>query len=124
MTYAVKYLAGAYRVAGGNPNRTVHYYAAGYYYAAKGKGLLNKSSDNPLDAYANAVTKNKNKTALAEPAQDAGARQHEFQIAAARPKTLALLEVSYRPAGLTLRLRQRGRRPAGSVRGRISLQTD
>lgn len=35
MTYAVKYLAGAYHVAGGNPNRAVHYYAAGYYYAAK-----------------------------------------------------------------------------------------
>src|SRR4029078_1921670 len=39
MTYAVKYLAGAYRVAGGNANRAVHYYAAGYYYAAKDKGL-------------------------------------------------------------------------------------
>lgn len=35
MTYAVKYLAGAYRTAGGNADRTVHYYAAGYYYAAK-----------------------------------------------------------------------------------------
>src|SRR5262245_12823153 len=39
MTYAVKYLAGAYRVAGGNANRAVHYYAAGYYYAAKAKGM-------------------------------------------------------------------------------------
>ena len=39
MTYAVKYLAGAYRVAGGNTNRAVHYYAAGYYYAAKAKGM-------------------------------------------------------------------------------------
>ena len=39
MTYAVKYLAGAYRVAGGNANRAVHYYASGYYYAAKAKGL-------------------------------------------------------------------------------------
>ena len=39
MTYAVKYLAGAYRVAGGNASRAVHYYAAGYYYAAKGKGM-------------------------------------------------------------------------------------
>jgi soluble lytic murein transglycosylase-like protein len=39
MTYAVKYLAGAYRVAGGNASRAVHYYAAGYYYAAKAKGL-------------------------------------------------------------------------------------
>lgn len=35
MTYAVKYLAGAYRVAHGNTSRAVHYYAAGYYYAAK-----------------------------------------------------------------------------------------
>ena len=38
MTYAVKYLAGAYHVAGGNADRAVHYYAAGYYYAAKRKG--------------------------------------------------------------------------------------
>lgn len=30
MTYAVKYLAGAYRVAGGNADRAVAYYAAGY----------------------------------------------------------------------------------------------
>lgn len=57
MTYAVKYLAGAYRAAGGNSNATVHYYAAGYYYAAKRKGLLDKSSGNPLDAFANSVAK-------------------------------------------------------------------
>jgi len=43
MTYAVKYLAGAYRVAHGNSNLAVHYYAAGYYYAAKGKGLFDRS---------------------------------------------------------------------------------
>ena len=42
MTYAVKYLAGAYRVAHGNPGLAVHYYAAGYYYAAKGRGLFNR----------------------------------------------------------------------------------
>jgi soluble lytic murein transglycosylase-like protein len=40
MTYAVKYLAGAYRVAGGNASRAVSYYASGYYYAAKRKGLI------------------------------------------------------------------------------------
>ncbi len=39
LTYAVKYLAGAYRVAGGNHNRAVSYYAGGYYYAAKRQGL-------------------------------------------------------------------------------------
>src|SRR5476651_1996379 len=32
LTYAVKYLAGAYRAANGNHNRAVHFYAAGYYY--------------------------------------------------------------------------------------------
>ena len=35
LTYAVKYLAGAYRAANGDHNRTVAYYASGYYYAAK-----------------------------------------------------------------------------------------
>jgi len=39
MTYAVKYLAGAYRVANGDANRAVQYYAAGYYYAAKNRGM-------------------------------------------------------------------------------------
>ena len=68
MTYAVKYLAGAYHAAGGNANQTVHYYAAGYYYAAKRKGLLDRSNDNPLDAFANAVTKNQTRTASATPA--------------------------------------------------------
>src|SRR5215470_2270149 len=45
MTYAVKYLAGAYRVANGNPSRAVHYYAAGYYYAAKNKGMAMRPGD-------------------------------------------------------------------------------
>ena len=31
LTYAVRYLAGAYRAAGGNPNRAVAYYASGYH---------------------------------------------------------------------------------------------
>jgi soluble lytic murein transglycosylase-like protein len=57
MTYAVKYLAGAYHTAGGNADRTVHYYAAGYYFAAKSKGRSAKSNGNPLDAYASAANK-------------------------------------------------------------------
>lgn len=55
MTYAVKYLAGAYRAAGGNADRAVHYYAAGYYYAAKRKGRLSTSGRKPTSAYAAAV---------------------------------------------------------------------
>ena len=40
LTYAVRYLAGAYRVANGNHDRAVGHYARGYYYAAKRKGML------------------------------------------------------------------------------------
>ena len=47
MTYAVKYLAGAYRAAGGNADRAVHYYAAGYYYAAKNKGPARQKRRQP-----------------------------------------------------------------------------
>jgi hypothetical protein len=39
MAYATKYLAGAYRVAGGNQDRAVSLYQRGYYYDAKRQGL-------------------------------------------------------------------------------------
>jgi hypothetical protein len=39
MTYAAKYLAGAYRAAGGNENRAVALYASGYYAQAKAQGF-------------------------------------------------------------------------------------
>jgi hypothetical protein len=52
MTYAVKYLAGAYRAANGNADRAVHYYAAGYYYAAKSAGLLKSTDANALNDFA------------------------------------------------------------------------
>ena len=39
MTYAMKYLAGAYRAAGGNHDRAVALYARGYYYEAKKMGF-------------------------------------------------------------------------------------
>ena len=35
LAYGVKYLAGAYRAAHGDHARAIHYYAAGYYEAAK-----------------------------------------------------------------------------------------
>ena len=46
LTYAVKYLAGAYRAAGGDHNRAVSYYAGGYYYAAKRQGRLQQQAAN------------------------------------------------------------------------------
>src|SRR5262252_4731716 len=39
LTYGVKYLAGAYRAANGDHSRAVHYFAAGYYEAAKRQKL-------------------------------------------------------------------------------------
>ena len=40
LKFGVKYLSGAYMVGDRNPDRAVHNYASGYYYAAKAKGLL------------------------------------------------------------------------------------
>jgi soluble lytic murein transglycosylase-like protein len=39
MTYAVRYLAGAYRAAGGSQDRAVANYARGYYHQAKAQGF-------------------------------------------------------------------------------------
>lgn len=40
LRFAVKYLAGAYKVADGNESQAVRLYSKGYYYDAKAKGLL------------------------------------------------------------------------------------
>jgi len=52
LTYAVKYLAGAYRAANGNSNRAVSYYASGYYYAAKRQRHERISPTEPMLASA------------------------------------------------------------------------
>ena len=49
LAYGVKYLAGAYRAANGDHDRAVHYYASGYYYAAKRQRL-----ERPVTASAGA----------------------------------------------------------------------
>ena len=63
LTYGVKYLAGAYRAANGDHARAIHYYAAGYYQAAKRQrpermvydGI--ERSGNPITALAGARPK-------------------------------------------------------------------
>ena len=57
LSFAVPYLAGAYRVAGGNQDRAVSYYASGYYYVAKRLGLSGKPAQRqaPAVQYAAAV---------------------------------------------------------------------
>lgn len=43
LNYAVRYLRGAYLVAGGNHDLAVRYYSRGYYYDAKRRGLLDET---------------------------------------------------------------------------------
>ena len=49
LSYAVPYLANAYRVAGGNENRAVSLYASGFYDHATPKGMLGSLKKGPLD---------------------------------------------------------------------------
>ncbi len=51
MTYAVRYLAGAYRAAGGNENRAVALYARGYYDVAKAQGFTPYGSPYRFPSY-------------------------------------------------------------------------
>jgi len=48
LTYGIKYLAGAYRAANGDHGRAMHYYAGGYYYAAKRQRLLHARAEQRL----------------------------------------------------------------------------
>ncbi len=49
MTYAIPYLANAYRLAGGDEDRAVTLFAAGYYYTARQKQMLAslRTADSP-----------------------------------------------------------------------------
>ena len=60
LTYAVKYLAGAYRAANGDHKRAMAYYASGYYAAAKRQRLERIGHSDPVLASAppKAVVKN------------------------------------------------------------------
>jgi soluble lytic murein transglycosylase-like protein len=66
LTYAVKYLAGAYRAANGDHNRAVSYYASGYYQAAKRQRLEHRRHAEPV--IASVPPKEADKAAAAEEA--------------------------------------------------------
>lgn len=79
LRYAVPYLAGAYRTANGNPDRTVAYYASGYYYAAK------------------AQAGSRAKPSLLTPADTDGLTQAQ-RAAAARPSIFSIFAGTAKPA--------------------------
>src|SRR5947199_303666 len=68
LTYAVKYLAGAFRAANGDHRRAMAYYASGYYYAAKRQRLARIVPSEPVLASAPP-------TAAAKNTADANAQQ-------------------------------------------------
>src|ERR1700681_962370 len=63
LIYGIKYLAGAYHAAGSDHTRAMHYYASGYYYAAKRQRhethsepvLASAPPKSPVDAKAQLV---------------------------------------------------------------------
>lgn len=59
LMYGIKYLAGAFRAAHGNHDRAVHYYAAGYYFAAKQQRIehLKEAKSGPTTAPPKVVPK-------------------------------------------------------------------
>jgi soluble lytic murein transglycosylase-like protein len=59
LMYGIKYLAGAFRAANGNHDRAVHYYAAGYYFAAKQQRVehLKEAKPGPTTAPPKGVSK-------------------------------------------------------------------
>jgi soluble lytic murein transglycosylase-like protein len=76
LTFAVKYLAGAYRAANGDHSRAMHYYASGYYEAAK-RQRIEFAGNQRLDHFGNplpALTSAPRKHAARSPA-DAHAQQ-------------------------------------------------
>nr|WP_225708671.1 lytic transglycosylase domain-containing protein [Bradyrhizobium cenepequi] len=77
LTYGIKYLAGAYRAAGGNHDRAVRYYAGGYYYAAKQQRLqhLRESKAESRPAFAVALQKQQAEAEALESAPGDNAQQ-------------------------------------------------
>ena len=72
LTYAVKYLAGAYRAANGDHNRAMHYYASGYYAVAKRQRLEHIRHSEPT--LASAASKEAEKSPADANAQQVPAR--------------------------------------------------
>jgi hypothetical protein len=74
LTYAVKYLAGAYRAAGCDADRAVAYYQRGYYGSAKHECAAPASPVMQLaEAQTKRSAKSKSDAAAAKPAPDAAA---------------------------------------------------
>lgn len=74
LTYAVKYLAGAWRAANGDASRAMSYYASGYYAAAK-RQRLEAGAPRHIDPFGNPVPAHAQPEPAASDPADARAQQ-------------------------------------------------
>jgi soluble lytic murein transglycosylase-like protein len=87
LLYGIKYLAGAYRAANGDHDRAVHYYAAGYYFAAKQQRVehLREAKSGPSSAPPKLPPQDEIAAVKDEPAAKAGTKGAAQEAAAAKP---------------------------------------
>jgi Transglycosylase SLT domain len=111
LAFGVKYLAGAYRAANGDHDRAVHYYAAGYYAAAKQQRLERGRVKQAGPVLASAAPKDavkpeqaakpeevtKPEAATAKPAENAKPKHAAVKPKAARKKLTEARETVPRP---------------------------
>jgi hypothetical protein len=112
LTYGVKYLAGAYRAAGGNYDKAVHYFAVGYYYVAKQQRLDRLKQGKPdLNAAPPKIAEIKDKPVVPSEenaaANDTAANTGKTEDAAAKPAE-APLEIVPGPAKAHAIVKSRG----------------
>ena len=92
LTYGVKYLAGAYRAANGDHDRAVHYFAGGYYYAAKRQRL-----ERPMPARADAGEVHRSQTWRSrQSCPRANASRRKLRRPRHASRTLATAEARFR----------------------------
>jgi soluble lytic murein transglycosylase-like protein len=87
LLYGIKYLAGAYRAANGDHDRAVHYYAAGYYFAAKQQRFehLREAKSGPSSAPPKLPSQDEIAAVKDDTAAKDGTRNATREAAAAKP---------------------------------------
>jgi len=89
LTYGVKYLAGAYRAAGGDQDRAMRYFASGYYHVAKQQRLERQKQAAGAPASAPPQQLAISVGSEGKPAEDTAESAAEGAKEAAKPKVAA-----------------------------------
>ncbi|KAA2244320.1 lytic transglycosylase domain-containing protein [Salinarimonas soli] len=135
LAYGVPYLANAYNVAGGNPDRAVSLYSRGYYYEAKRRGLLGQlrtgaqASTAPMTAVAApspqeppsllSVLFGAAPAQAAEPAQESVAGSETLADDKPKGRYRRVRQAPSRQQSVTVVQRRPGRPPARAVAAEV-----